>query len=330
MNRVILFVICSVLILNSCLLTGCNDKKAYVLKNEEIDADTRAEIDKIGDSICIALAKKNITYLYTVSGQYMKSQLPKLDSMLQAANVRCKARPVYDQYLVSNSDAIPGYNNLLHSQHNTYDYYFYPSTGLTYLYVTPVKSTNNDLDWLMVCSFAKSDDKWKLTSIYLGPYKYKRKTTFDYYRDYKAYFHKHEYMNAYLSLQLSVNLLRPGQYCTPAIEQGVLKGGKDIDSVIEAGLFPLQRDKNAKLKLLGFRTTFLNGDIYPAVMYKTNTSLSDTISVKNEWQTVSSYLRLDSTISPLINDSMVYVACYAENKNGEQKIKTFTYVAPIK
>jgi hypothetical protein len=330
MNRVVLFAICIVLVLNSWLLTGCNNNKAYILKNEEIDADTRAGIDKIADSICIALAKKNITYLYTVSGQYMKSQLPKLDSMLQAANVRCKARPVYDQFLVSNSDAIPGYDNLLHSQHNTYDYYFYPTPGLNYLYVTPVKTMNDDLDWLMVCTFTKDRGQWKLTSLYMGPYRYKRKTTFDYYRDYKAYFHKHEYMNAYLSLQLVNNLLRPGQYCTPAIEQGVLQARKSIDSVIKAGSFPLQTGKITSPRLTDFATVFYHGKVYPAVKYTTTVPITDTVAVKNEWRIVSQYLRTDATIIPFVNDSMVYIACDAREYGIKPTYRKYTYLAPAK
>ncbi len=311
-------------------LLGCDTKKAYILKNEEIEAATRADIDKIADSVCIALAKKNITYLYTVSGDYLKSQLPKMDSVLTSANVRCKAKPVYDQFLISNCDAMPGYDNLLHSQHKTYDYYFYPSHGLNYLYVTPVKTMNKDLDWLMVCTFTKDNDKWKMTSLYMGPHRFKQKTTFDYFLDYKAYFRKGDYMDAYLSLQLAENLLRPGQYCTPAIEQGVLQGKKSIDSVIKAGGVRLQPAGTSSPQLADFGTVFYKGKVYPAVKYRTAIPITDTVAVRNEWHTVARYLRTDSTLASFISDSMLYMAIEPKPTGADHQYHRYVYVAPVK
>lgn len=316
------------LIVSLTFLMGCS--VGATNWNDDIDAESRAQIKTLDEQIIKALHENNPQNLQNiVSGQLKEIIGSGLDSLVEKGHYlfRSQNYSLLDEYMSKNSGigTIATFSKELSGE---YDYKINFKVVCKETYLSLMLIENMSRTFLLTCIYGKYDGVWKLNLIKIGEYAYFKKNAVDFYNQAKLNYEEGNLIDAADDMEMF------GKTASPAGE--IFQYQKDQEMKTFATTVFNEANKKfhmpVKVSLVNTEPQVFNigpipidEGIFPMVSYISKINLKDTFALKKENEELKNVI---GNVFPGIEKGKKYVffQAYNETSTGEISLEHYGFV----
>lgn len=300
----------------SFLLISCN--KAETTTNGDIDSGLKAVIKAKNDSLLNALITSDSDALENLGSEnfvkFMHAKINKVVWPFRKGYFTTNYK-VFDEYHTIH-DNPKGYSTIENDDH---EYTFSYENNTKETYVSLLRCTHMADDYLITVIYGKEGNNWKIEDIEAGVLGINGKTPKELYAEAKEYKDKGFLLDAFFSIDNANDFLEPAGTCLKYNEEKRINFYSDqwLKEVQSAYKLPYILE-NIKTQPGVLEITVIKNakGIYPLFKYGTQISVSDTLSLQDEFAEVKKEIK--KTFNQVdYNKDFVYYRAYNLGENQE-------------
>lgn len=262
------------------LLSACNTGQQ---SGDKINAADRKVIADMAQHMFTALKHQDARYFKSISSEaYLKvAPYGYFDSLVNKVkpDTNATAITVVSEYLIrhtynTHADSIITNNK----DGKDYKFVFPHLTDETYVYMFSIPGEDVGTAWLATTTFLKQKNEWRIQSFSMRPYEYENKTAPDLFIKAQSAYKAGNLMAAEFYILLTSETLTAGGSYFHYLSEPQMKKFADSLKKDLVKNFPLPMKVPALASqpmILGISAKLRHSGIYPLVIYKTSSNISD-------------------------------------------------------
>lgn len=277
---IIFYCISLILFIQSCRF---NDVKYDVY----IDNEIREKIHNLNLEFIDNMTNKNTEKVRQMcSIDLLNASDDSLDNFISTINSDYKINKlnIIAEYYVKSSKISQG--ELIYANfNNPVNFTIYLPRIRKEMFITAILFEDSIKEQVLVMSYGKYDEEWKIINFQFGNYSYYNKNALDWFSESKKLFKKNYLLDASLRIVYAGNCLRPASSCwTYNSEKEIVEYSKYLaDEYSKKYIFPIEINSiksNPIIEKINYKFSTLS--FCPEIVYKTNINIQDTVKLKEE------------------------------------------------